>query len=147
MRTLLQLSILGQCAVFTLSPLIVPSLLCSGVLLLSLFDASMLTIFSIPTVFSMVLGCIPAAFMGFSGAFIRRVLRFNHQHWNRYAWLVSVVILSAFVHAKFMSGISLHVVNLAYGMGALSALIACGIILLLEHYRENIFISRFYYNH
>lgn len=144
MKNYLPLNTLGQCAVFTLSPLVVPSLLCTALLVLSIFDESALTIFSIPIVFSMVLGMIPAMIIGFCSGLMRKIFRFKSSKLNILLWLSVSIILNMLFTAKFMSGISQHVVDLAYVMGAVSAVLACCTILLLENFRTNIIFSRAY---
>ncbi len=139
-----KLNILGQCAVFTLSPLIIPSALCSLMLLLAIFDAEMLKVFSVPLVFSMVLGTIPAVIIGLCSAFIRQFLKFKSTKINLGIWLAISIGLSMIITAKFIGGISLYFVGSAYIMGFISAVIACTVILLLEYFRSIIFLSRFY---
>lgn len=139
-----KLNILGQCAVFILSPLIIPSALCSLMLLLSIFDTEMLKVFSVPLVFSMVLGTIPAVIIGLFSAFIRQFLKFKNTKINLCIWLVISIGLSMIITAKFMSEISLYFVGSACIMGFISAVISCAVILVLEHFRNEIFLSRFY---
>lgn len=144
MKTI-KLTFLGQCAVFTLSPLVVPSSLCFIMLLLALFDPKMLDVFSIPMIFSMVLGMLPAVIVGFISAMMRHFLKLKNHKFNVMIWYVLSIVISAFISAKFMSKVSMDLVTLAYVTGAISAIIACSSILLLEHFRSMIILSRCYH--
>ena len=140
-----KLTFLGQCAVFTLSPLVVPSSLCFMMLLLAIFDPKMLDVFSIPMIFSMVLGMLPAVIVGFISATIRYFLKLKNHTFNVMIWYVLSIVMSSFISAKFMTKVSMDLVTLAYVTGAISAMIACSSILLLEHFRNMIILSRFYH--
>ena len=140
-----KLTFLGQCAVFTLSPLVVPSSLCFIMLLLAIFDPKMLDVFSIPMIFSMVLGMLPAVVVGFISATIRHCLKLKSHKFNIMIWYVLSIVMSSFISAKFMTKVSMDLVTLAYVTGTISAIIACSSILLLEHFRNMIIFSRFYY--
>ena len=139
-----KLTFLGQCAVFTLSPLVVPSSLCFMMLLLAIFDPKMLDVFSIPMIFSMVLGMLPAVIVGFISATIRYFLKLKNHTFNVMIWYVLSIVMSSFISAKFMTKVSMDLVTLAYVTGTISAIIACSSILLLEHFRQRIMLSRFY---
>lgn len=143
MKTI-QLNILGQCAVFTLSPLVVPAFLSSCLLIGAIFEPKLLQVFSIPMMFSLVLGMLPAVIVGMLAGTIRHFLKFKNHYINTMIWVIVAMILSSWMTAKFMTGISMHFVNLAYIAGVISALIACSMILFLEHFRHRIMLSRFY---
>lgn len=144
MKTI-QLNILGQCAVFTLSPLIVPAFLSSCLLIGAAFEPKLLQIFSIPMMFSLVLGTLPAIIVGMLSGILRYILKFKNNSINTIIWVIVAIVMSSLITAKFMTGISMHFVNLAYVAGVISAIIACSSILLLEHFRRMIILSRFYH--
>lgn len=140
-----KLNILGQCAVFTLSPLVVPAFLSSALLFFAMFEEKLLQVFSIPMMFSLVLGTLPAVAVGMLSGIIRHFLKFKNNSINTMIWAIIAIVMSSLITAKFMTGISMHFVNLAYVTGAISAMIACSSILLLEHFRNAIILSRFYH--
>ena len=140
-----KLNILGQCAVFTLSPLVVPAFLSSALLFFAMFEEKLLQVFSIPMMFSLVLGALPAIVVGMLSGILRHFLKFKNNSMNTMIWAIIAIVMSSLITAKFMTGISMHFVNLAYVAGAISAMIACSSILLLEHFRSMIIFSRFYY--
>ena len=139
-----KLNILGQCAVFTLSPLVVPAFLSSALLFFAMFEEKLLQVFSIPMMFSLVLGTLPAVAVGMLSGILRHFLKFKNNSMNTMIWVIVAIVMSSLMTAKFMTGISMHFVNLAYVTGAISAMIACSSILLLEHFRNAIMLSRFY---
>ncbi len=140
-----KLNILGQCAVFTLSPLIVPAFLSSALLFFAMFEEKLLQVFSIPMMFSLVLGTLPAVAVGMLSGILRHFLKFKNNFVNTMIWVIVAIVMSSLITAKFMTGISMHFVSLAYVAGAISAMIACSSILLLEHFRSMIILSRFYH--
>lgn len=139
-----KLNILGQCAVFTLSPLVVPAFLSSALLFFAMFEEKLLQVFSIPMMFSLVLGTLPAVVVGMLSGILRHFLKFKNNSINTMIWVIVAIVMSSLMTAKFMTGISMHFVSLAYVAGALSAMIACSSILLLEHFRSSIIYSRYY---
>ena len=139
-----KLNILGQCAVFTLSPLVVPAFLSSALLFFAMFEEKLLQVFSIPMMFSLVLGTLPAVVVGMLSGILRHFLKFKNNSINTMIWVIVAIVMSSLMTAKFMTGISMHFVNLAYVAGAISAMIACSSILLLEHFRSSIIYSRYY---
>ncbi|MGL4674719.1 MAG: hypothetical protein ACRCXK_07655 [Wohlfahrtiimonas sp.] len=139
-----KLNILGQCAVFTLSPLVVPAFLSSALLFFAMFEEKLLQVFSIPMMFSLVLGTLPAVAVGILSGILRHFLKFKNNSINTMIWVIVAIVMSSLMTAKFMTGISMHFVNLAYVTGAISAMIACSSILLLEHFRSSIIYSRYY---
>lgn len=140
-----KLNILGQCAVFTLSPLVVPAFLSSALLFFAMFEEKLLQVFSIPMMFSLVLGTLPAVAVGMLSGILRHFLKFKNNFVNTMIWVIVAIVMSSLITAKFMTGISMHFVSLAYVAGAISAIIACSSILLLEHFRNMIILSRFYH--
>ncbi|GAA5094043.1 hypothetical protein [Wohlfahrtiimonas larvae] len=144
MKTI-QLNILGQCAVFTLSPLVVPAFLSSCLLIGAIFEPKLLQVFSIPMMFSLVLGMLPAIIVGMLASTIRHFLKCQNKYINTMIWVIVAIVMNSLITAKFMTGISMHFVNLAYVAGAISAMIACSSILLLECFRNRIIFSRFYH--
>lgn len=141
----IKLNILGQCAVFTLSPLVVPAFLSSCLLIGAIFEPKLLQVFSIPMMFSLVLGTLPAVAVGMLSGILRYFLKFKNNSVNTMIWVIVTIVLSSLITAKFMTGISMHFVSLAYVAGAISAMIACSSILLLEYCRSMIIFSRFYH--
>lgn len=139
-----KLTFLGQCAVFTLSPLVVPAFLSSALLFFAIFEEKLLQVFSIPMMFSLVLGTLPAIVVGMLSSILRHFLKFKNNSMNTMIWAIVAIVMSSLMTAKFMTGISVHFVNLAYAAGAISAMIACSSILLLEHFRSSIIYSRYY---
>lgn len=133
MRTL---NIMAQTAIFTLSPLIVPSILCTGLVLISLFEASILVKFSTPFVFAMVLVILPAVVTGLIASLIRTCISLSHHYLGKIIWVISAIIIGGWMSAKFMSWISIHFIVLGMLSGMLSALIACLLIIVLEHFRS-----------
>ena len=75
--------------------------------------------------------------------FIKR--KESNQKINIMIWYVLSIVMSSFISAKFMTKVSMDLVTLAYVAGAISAIIACSSILLLEHFRSMIIFSRFYH--
>ena len=140
-----KLNILGQCAVFTLSPLVVPAFLSSALLFFAMFEEKLLQVFSIPMMFSLVLGTLPAVAVGMLSGILRHFLKFKNNSINTMIWVIVAIVMSSLMTAKFMTGISMHFVSLAYVAGAISAMIACSSILLLEHFRSAIMLSCFYH--
>lgn len=140
-----KLNILGQCAVFTLSPLVVPAFLSSALLFFAIFEEKLLQVFSIPMMFSLVLGTLPAVAVGMLSGILRHFLKFKNNFVNTMIWVIVAIVMSSLITAKFMTGISMYFVSLAYVAGAISAMIACSSILLLEHFRSMIILSRFYH--
>jgi len=95
-------------------------------------------------IFSMVLGMLPAVIVGFISTAIRYCLKLKNHKFNVMLWYVLSIVMSSFISAKFMTKVSMDLITLAYVTGAISAIIACSSILLLEHFRSMIIFSRFY---
>lgn len=134
------LRILSQGLIFTLSPLVIPSLLSLGLVLLSFFSGDWLEIISIPLMFSMVLITIPATITGLVVSVIRKILCFRNHRINGILWITLTFTVSAALSTRFMAFISLQFIELAALMGVLSALISCSMIMFIE-YKRTISVS------
>ncbi len=132
MKPTKQLNLLVQFAIFSLSPLILPSLLCLIWIIFSIFDPSWLSVASVPLIFSMALIIFPFTLVGVISIVVRQCVRFRSQRLNIVFWMLITLCISVLLSPKFMSSISRHFVETSYYAGIVASFVACRLILRIE---------------